>query len=99
LELSHVGRDDCKMDTTGNNGGKKVAMHSLVVLFALILAFARLAEAQQPTKIPRIGFLTGSGDPLPYGGPLTKGFRQGLQDLGYVEGKPSRSSIAPPREK
>jgi putative tryptophan/tyrosine transport system substrate-binding protein len=75
------------MDTTGNNGGKKVAMHSLVVLFALILAFARLAEAQQPTKIPRIGFLTGSGDPLPYGGPLTKGFRQGLQDLGYVEGK------------
>ena len=41
------------------------------------------ATAQQPTKIPRIGFLfIGSKDQ-----PHLDSFRQGLRDLGYVEGK------------
>jgi putative ABC transport system substrate-binding protein len=41
------------------------------------------AEAQTPAKIPRIGFLfIGSKDQ-----PHLDAFRQGLQDLGYVEGK------------
>ena len=41
------------------------------------------AEAQQAKKIPRIGFLfIGSKDQ-----PHLESFRQGLRDLGYVEGK------------
>ena len=42
-------------------------------------------EAQQPTKIPRIGYLTGSL--LSAIAARTEAFRQGLRELGYVEGK------------
>jgi putative tryptophan/tyrosine transport system substrate-binding protein len=52
------------------------------VLFALCFA----ADAQQPKKVPRIGFVTGSGDSN-NPGPRTEAFRQGLRDLGYIEGK------------
>jgi putative tryptophan/tyrosine transport system substrate-binding protein len=58
---------------------------SIVVYFVatLIVLWVHLAEAQQTKKIPRIGFLTGSGPALPE----VEGFRQGLRDLGYFEGK------------
>jgi len=51
---------------------------------ALILTAIQLAEAQQqPTKIPRIGYLiTRSLDPV-----RSEALRQGLRELGYVEGK------------
>src|SRR5262245_49326806 len=42
-------------------------------------------EAQQPKKIPRVGFLTAV--PLPAISDRIEAFRQGLRDLGYVEGK------------
>jgi putative ABC transport system substrate-binding protein len=45
-----------------------------------------VAQAQQTGKIPRIGFVSGQGDPKTPG-PLVEGFRQGLRDLGYIEGK------------
>src|SRR5438094_9394217 len=54
-------------------------------LCALLLAFSVPIEAQQPTKVPRIGWLTGaalSGNPE-----RREAFRQGSRDLGYVEGK------------
>ena len=42
-------------------------------------------QAQQPTKIPRIGFLiTSSPSAI---APRMDAFRQGLRELGYVEGK------------
>jgi ABC-type uncharacterized transport system substrate-binding protein len=41
------------------------------------------ARAQQPTRVPRIGFLTTGGTE----NPSTLSFRQGLRELGYVEGK------------
>jgi putative ABC transport system substrate-binding protein len=44
-----------------------------------------VATAQQPTKIPRIGYLTGSS--LSADSARTEAFRQGLRELGYVEGK------------
>ena len=56
------------------------------LLAALILASFHLAEAQQPKKVPRIGFVSGSGN-TNNPGPLFEAFRQGLRDLGYVEGK------------
>jgi len=43
-------------------------------------------QAQQPTNIPRIGYVSGSGNPKTPG-PQVEGFRQGLRDHGYVEGK------------
>jgi putative tryptophan/tyrosine transport system substrate-binding protein len=55
-------------------------------LCAMLFALCSSARAQQPAKIPLIGYVSGSGDPKTPG-PLVEGFRQGLQDLGYVEGK------------
>jgi putative ABC transport system substrate-binding protein len=43
------------------------------------------AEAQQPKKVPRIGFL-GSASTSFYAA-RTNAFRQGLNELGYTEGK------------
>ena len=54
----------------------------LLCLFALFfLVPATFAQAQQPKKIPRIGYLTGVGSAP------NEAFLQGLRDLGYVEGK------------
>jgi len=51
----------------------------------ILLVSATLVEAQQPTKIPLIGFLSGS---FPSTSPARReAFRQGLRELGYVEGK------------
>ena len=50
----------------------------------MLTAVAR-AEAQQPAKIPRIGFQTDS--PFASIAGRVEGFRQGLRELGYVEGK------------
>src|SRR4029077_11727818 len=52
---------------------------------AMLLALSIPTEAQQPTKIPRIGYLIVA---FPSTSPArTEGFRQGLRELGYVEGK------------
>ena len=64
-------------------------MRKSLVLFLMIAALsggAAIAEAQQPKKVPRIGYLSGRGDPSTPD-PLVDAFRQGLRDLGYVEGK------------
>jgi putative ABC transport system substrate-binding protein len=52
---------------------------------ALILAIVHLAEAQEPAKIPRIGLLGVISASAAEG--RIEAFRQGLRDLGYVEGK------------
>jgi putative ABC transport system substrate-binding protein len=48
------------------------------------LATFSLADAQQPVKVPRIGNLSPGSS---YASPNREAFRQGLRDLGYVEGK------------
>src|SRR5262249_37717812 len=56
-----------------------------IFVLALSAVLCASAEAQQPaTKVPRIGYLSGSGAP---DNPGVEAFRQGLRDLGYVEGK------------
>ena len=55
-------------------------------LSALLFALCVPAAAQQPTKVPRIGFLAGTGDAIHHR-PIVEAFRQGLRDLGYIEGK------------
>src|SRR5262245_50660253 len=55
----------------------------LIMLTAFILASVYLAHAQQPKKVPRIGYLTTRSD----AGPNEKAFLRGLQSLGYIEGQ------------
>jgi putative tryptophan/tyrosine transport system substrate-binding protein len=49
---------------------------------AVLLAGPLAGEAQQAAKVPRIGYL--ALNPTPH---LQEAFRQGLRDLGYVEGR------------
>jgi putative ABC transport system substrate-binding protein len=59
-------------------------MSTRVFTFVLALGFLLSpSDAQQPAKIPRVGLLS-PADPM---SPLFEAFRQGLADLGYVEGK------------
>jgi putative ABC transport system substrate-binding protein len=58
----------------------------LIVIVALAILVAPLAAAaQQPTKVHRVGFLVGRPPIEP--DPTLEAFRQGLRDLGYVEGQ------------
>src|SRR5262249_41298571 len=52
----------------------------------LILASGYTSEAQQPKKIPRIGYVSGTGD-ASNPGPNLETFRRGLRDLAYIEGQ------------
>src|SRR5437867_11824742 len=55
------------------------------VLALLALGAAPFAaEAQQATKVPRIGYLSTNLAVSPH---THEAFRQGLRDLGYVEGR------------
>jgi ABC-type uncharacterized transport system substrate-binding protein len=55
------------------------------LLTVLFLASSYLADAQQPTKIHRIGFLV-PGSQSGYSS-VMNAFRHGLRELGYTEGK------------
>src|SRR5882724_1871173 len=56
-----------------------------LALCAMLFALCVSAHAQQPTKIPRIGFLITSSPAVI--APRMDAFQQGLRELGYVEGK------------
>ena len=56
----------------------------LNALTGSLLAAPLAVGAQQEAKIARIGYL---GDPLAAGPHVLEAFRQGLRDLGYVEGR------------
>ena len=57
-----------------------------LALGAMLFALSVPSSAQQPNKIPRIGYLSASGDPK-NPGPQVEAFRRGLRDLGYIERK------------
>ena len=61
---------------------KKVPVWLLAIFF---IAIVSVAQAQQPTKIPRIGFL-GAATPA-INAARVEAFQRGLRELGYVEGK------------
>ena len=63
-------------------GSSKKLKRVLYALCAMLLALCVSAEAQQPSKVPRIGYLSGGNSSA-----LNEAFRQGLRELGYVEGK------------
>jgi putative tryptophan/tyrosine transport system substrate-binding protein len=54
----------------------------------LFLTASTFADAQQAVKVPRIGYLTGTSAPTITTPDLNAdAFRQGLRDIGYIEGK------------
>ncbi len=60
-------------------------MKSRTVVLSLTLALLAApltADAQEPAKVPRIGYLSPASST-----PLLEAFRQGLRDLGWVEGQ------------
>ena len=67
---------------------KKAAVPSILVAVVL-LAVAVIAEAQQPKKVPRIGYL-GCGSPSTTESARFEAFRLALRELGYVEGTEHR---------
>jgi putative ABC transport system substrate-binding protein len=61
----------------------KAASAGLVAAFVLLVAARATVEAQRPTKVPKVGYLiSAAGISAQY-----EAFRQGLRDLGYVEGQ------------
>ena len=55
------------------------------LLATVLLTTVSLAEAQQAKKVPKIGYLT--NDSVAVDLPRRNAFRQGLRDLGYIEGQ------------
>ena len=62
---------------------KSVGIITLVVTFAMCEA---VAQAQQPKKVPRIGYLTADSRSA-RADVRAEAFRKGLRELGYVEGE------------
>jgi putative ABC transport system substrate-binding protein len=56
------------------------------LIITVSLTAVSLGYAQQSAKIPRIGYVSGSGGANNPGSYISA-FRQGLRDLGYIEGK------------
>jgi len=56
-----------------------------IVLCTMLIALCCSVDAQQPTKVPWIGWLTGASPSAQLA--RIEAFRQGLRELGYVEGK------------
>jgi putative ABC transport system substrate-binding protein len=71
------------------NGATSMTKKFLIcLLVTFVLSTVSRANAQQPAgKIPRIGFLTDASTSDPDTVLRRDAFRQGLRDLGYVEGK------------
>ena len=64
-----------------------IAQHSVfsVALCTLLLALSISAKAQQPKKVPRIGYITNAS--FQSVAVRYEAFRQGLHELGYGDGK------------
>jgi len=54
-----------------------------ITLLGGVTAWPLAAQAQQPSRVPPIGYL----DPISRSNPWVEAFRSGLHDLGYVEGR------------
>jgi putative tryptophan/tyrosine transport system substrate-binding protein len=79
-----------RSEVSGQKASRGLALSSLPFALSLVsvllLALCSSAEAQQSGKVPRVGYVTSTGTPS-NPGPSGQAFRQGLRDLGYVEGQ------------
>jgi len=81
-------RSDNRKSKTGTELSRSIQNRKLVGIVALVVTLAMcgaVALAQQPKKVPLIGYLSGVSPSAI--SDRTEAFRQGLRELGYVEGK------------
>jgi hypothetical protein len=64
-------------------GDSKIKKVFCLVLGALLFALCFPVQAQQPKKVPRIGFLS----PAYESSSVSEAFVGGLHELGYIEGR------------
>jgi putative ABC transport system substrate-binding protein len=65
--------------------GKSMIVRQIVICLLLTVFLLTVGEAQQPKKVHRIGHLDGASPSV--NADRIEAFRQGLRELGYVEGK------------
>jgi putative ABC transport system substrate-binding protein len=65
--------------------GEPSIVRRIVICLLLTVFLLTVAEAQQPTKIPKIGYLNAAS--LSVTAVRAEAFRQGLRELGYIEGR------------
>jgi ABC-type uncharacterized transport system substrate-binding protein len=86
-ERNSRGQRGPRADLTRSKISTLITQHSVIcfAISVLLFALSESAQAQHPTKIPRIGYLS----PADANSSKTsvEPFRQGLRDLGYIEGK------------
>jgi putative tryptophan/tyrosine transport system substrate-binding protein len=80
--MSRGASDECRVGRADKNMKKKI---TVLTLCAMLFALGSSAEAQQPAKVPRIGYLAATS--LSTNPARIEAFRQGLRELGYVEGE------------
>ena len=65
--------------------GHRRRMQTVLLVVGFLLASIHPAEAQQPKKVPRVGFLV-PGSPSSYSDRI-EAFQQGLREVGHLEGQ------------
>jgi putative tryptophan/tyrosine transport system substrate-binding protein len=80
-------RGECQVSSDGWTETEKTIKKNLrlLALCAMLLALSSSADAQQPKKIPRIGFLSAGSTNSMSG--RVEAFRRGLREQGYTEGQ------------
>jgi putative tryptophan/tyrosine transport system substrate-binding protein len=63
-----------------------IAASPSILVAVIVLAVAVVAEAQQPAKVPRIGYLSSSSDSASESTRF-EAIRRALRELGYIEGQ------------
>jgi ABC-type uncharacterized transport system substrate-binding protein len=77
-------RGECQVSSDNREKEMKKNI-TVLTLSAMLFALCASAQAQQPTRISRIGYLGGTSPSIDSA--RYDAFRQGLRELGYVEGK------------
>lgn len=72
---------------TSRRSGPALASLAPAAVLLLLSALLCTAAAQPPEKVPRVGYLLGGSHSDPQRQRLLEAFRQGLRELGYVEGQ------------
>ncbi len=80
-----VGADDVAESQVCS--GRSTRRKLLIALGAGLLAVPLGALAQQQAKVWRVGFLSQRNRPISFDSEIFGAFRQGMRELGYVEGK------------
>ena len=82
-----IGSWNARSDNRKSKISENRKLVGIVAIVTTIAICGVVAQAQQPAKVPRIGFVSVSLAIPTLRGYYVEAFRRGLRDLGYVEGK------------